>query len=405
MNMAFTSVFGGDSLEFLDLKLYVENNQLLARGYRKEVARNALLHYKSSHPIETKNSIPYSQLLRLKRNNSKQSDYEEQAGHLLTRFRQRQYPNEVLARAYRRAATKNREDLLIDSKNKIKDFQSTTEQNSRFMFAFKNSPLNHVIKSAITKNWHLLMADPDIVNTVQNRPTVTFRKNKTIADLLKGQKFNREAHPKETWLSGIAPKGNKNCGFCPQCPHNINAISIKLGSYVFEIKHLITCRSTFVVYFLCCSCQFFYIGKTERQLRARVREHMYSVRKGGGSPTFVQHMQSIHGGNCTTLKFGGLETIPCHPSGGDRRRLLLRAEARWILRLDAQGPLGLNDKLDFSPFFINFPLFRAVLGLLVVMYLPNLLFASLCGFCSVHFLMQHGVRVHLESCDSPAAPL
>ena len=54
-------------IAFLDAMLYKdENNNIQTTLYRKPTDQQAFLHAKSEHPRSLKNSIPYSQALRLK---------------------------------------------------------------------------------------------------------------------------------------------------------------------------------------------------------------------------------------------------------------------------------------------------------------------------------------------------
>ncbi|XP_069818944.1 olfactory receptor 10A7-like [Dendropsophus ebraccatus] len=88
-NMLFTGVFGGSHLDFLDVSLDISNDTFVTKGFRKPTASNSLLHFSSSHPYKIKESIPFSQLLRLKRNNSDLTTYNLQADELLQRLRER----------------------------------------------------------------------------------------------------------------------------------------------------------------------------------------------------------------------------------------------------------------------------------------------------------------------------
>ena len=52
------------SIPFLDTEVYIKNNKLYTKIYRKETDRQNFLHINSEHPISLKNSIPYSQVLK-----------------------------------------------------------------------------------------------------------------------------------------------------------------------------------------------------------------------------------------------------------------------------------------------------------------------------------------------------
>jgi len=111
-SIRLTYVIGGQSLEALDLLIYISNCKIGTRLFRKATAGDQFVHWDSTHPYNLKISIPYAQLLRLKRNCSLPEDFEREATRLLRCFLDRGYPLDVLYRAYIRAAAMDRQVLL-----------------------------------------------------------------------------------------------------------------------------------------------------------------------------------------------------------------------------------------------------------------------------------------------------
>ncbi|XP_068129818.1 caprin-2 [Hyperolius riggenbachi] len=70
INLHLTSNWGGNRLEFLDLQIEVADKQVITKTFRKDTASDMVLHGESFHPKKLKNSLPYSQMVRMKRNNS-----------------------------------------------------------------------------------------------------------------------------------------------------------------------------------------------------------------------------------------------------------------------------------------------------------------------------------------------
>ena len=62
----FTSDISDKEIAFLDLTIYISHPHLYTRIYTKSTDRHMYLDYSSEHPITLKNSIPFSQFLRLK---------------------------------------------------------------------------------------------------------------------------------------------------------------------------------------------------------------------------------------------------------------------------------------------------------------------------------------------------
>ena len=112
-NVKLTYVFGGKSVEALDILISLENDGTIStRLYRKPTEGTQFVHWSSNHPYHLKKSIPYSQLLRLKRNCSKDVDFLTEARTLLYKFRLRGYPSKILDQALDKAIAVPREGLL-----------------------------------------------------------------------------------------------------------------------------------------------------------------------------------------------------------------------------------------------------------------------------------------------------
>ena len=65
-SIAFEYKISQSSIHFIDTEVYIKNHKLYLKIYRKETDRQNFLHINSEHPISLKNSIPYSQVLRVK---------------------------------------------------------------------------------------------------------------------------------------------------------------------------------------------------------------------------------------------------------------------------------------------------------------------------------------------------
>ena len=73
--LKYTWEISDTSLAFLDIKISIEGNGLCTSVYYKPTDSHSYLLYSSSHPSHVKNSIPFSQFLRLRRLCSDDSDF------------------------------------------------------------------------------------------------------------------------------------------------------------------------------------------------------------------------------------------------------------------------------------------------------------------------------------------
>jgi hypothetical protein len=113
-DIRLTYEFGGKKLNVLDVTLQIEpDGKLSSTLYRKPTEGHQFVHWSSAHKKSLKSSIPYAQLLRIRRNCSKDDDFKREAAILLERFRSRGYPESVCTEAMTKAAEVDRKTLLV----------------------------------------------------------------------------------------------------------------------------------------------------------------------------------------------------------------------------------------------------------------------------------------------------
>ena len=60
----FTEEHSFTEIPFLDTTVFKENNKLQTKVYHKKMDQKQYLHYKSSHPKNQKDAVPYGLLIR-----------------------------------------------------------------------------------------------------------------------------------------------------------------------------------------------------------------------------------------------------------------------------------------------------------------------------------------------------
>ena len=167
------------SIEFLDTLIYVdEERHLQSTLYTKPTDTHNYLHSKLSHPRHFKDSLPYSQALRLKRICLQNNELDIQCERLKQQFVKRGYKLEEIHDQINKAATLKREDTL-----KLTKHDKNNTNRIPFITTF-NSTLPP-IKEIIHKRWDMLKLKPNLDDIFANPGMLTFRRSKNIKDMIK----------------------------------------------------------------------------------------------------------------------------------------------------------------------------------------------------------------------------
>ena len=101
------------SIAFLDTLVYVDNNrQLQTTVYTKPTDSHNYLHFQSAHPKHLKQSLPYSQALRLTRTCSANSDLNTHLEKLKKQFKAKGYKHTLVEEQIKKAVTIHRKDTF-----------------------------------------------------------------------------------------------------------------------------------------------------------------------------------------------------------------------------------------------------------------------------------------------------
>ena len=95
-NLNFTYETSMETVNFLYLNISLRNGAISTDPYVKPTDGHQYLHYKSSHPEHIKNSIPYSQALRVSRICSSEKDFKGQVDRMKEWFLARDHPENVV---------------------------------------------------------------------------------------------------------------------------------------------------------------------------------------------------------------------------------------------------------------------------------------------------------------------
>ena len=101
-NIKFTRESSKESISFLDLKVRLSDEQLETDLYIKPTDRHQYLHHSSSHPEHTKQSIDFSQGIRVSRTWSYEKYFKKNTMEMKSWFFKRGYPKSLVEKELRK---------------------------------------------------------------------------------------------------------------------------------------------------------------------------------------------------------------------------------------------------------------------------------------------------------------
>ncbi|CAJ0940184.1 unnamed protein product [Ranitomeya imitator] len=336
--LGFTMECSRDRIQFLDTCVYKTGGCLQTDLYVKETDRNNLLYFSSEHPRRMIESLPWSQLLRVRRIVSCEDSVDDRLEEMCCKFLSRGYPRVDLEKFKQRALVTRREDLLVP-KDRI-------ERNKRIPFVSTYNRLSSRISGIIRKHWSLLNKGHSNVVEFQTPPLFSYRRNKNLKDELVSSDIGSSKRDLQMTLSQPS-LGNFPCLGCASCSNMLKG-AFFCHPYTgrrYDIKRRYTCRSSYVVYVLTCPCGLFYVGETTMEVRARISKHTSTIRTKLLDLPVPRHFHD-KGDSVNQLRYRVIDDVPVMRRGGDRITLLKRKELRWIFELDTLHPRGMN--LDYQ---------------------------------------------------------
>ena len=133
----------------------IENNMIQTDLYSKPTDSHSYLLYDSAHPQRCKDSIPYSQFLRVRRICSLESDFKEHVLKLTSHFLIRGYPMKLLQEAAALVKALDRKELLKEAENKREE-----KDKDRVFLITTYNPNYQQLQDIVFDNWEMLGKSP-----------------------------------------------------------------------------------------------------------------------------------------------------------------------------------------------------------------------------------------------------
>lgn len=233
---------------------------------------------------------------------------------MVKRFQSRGYPSSLIKQHrsnIKNSAGYRRDKRGVDSKTRIPLITTYTNWSSQ-------------IASIINKDWPIVQQSHNVIKEFQDRPLLSYRRPNNLWDKLVKSDVGIKNLKTQTFLSKPR-KGSFPCLSCVNCNYmnkGENFIHHLTGTS-FRINHFLTCNSSYVIYALICPCKLVYIGETKNDIKTRINQHRYSIRKKRLDLPVPKHF-SEHNHHEKDLKFMVIDHIPLNRRGGDR--LLARVD-------------------------------------------------------------------------------
>lgn len=282
------------------------------------------LHHTSYHPLDQKNSIAYSQSLRLRMICSELAEFKKSAQTLLKYLTLRGHPHTKVKESIERARLVDRKTLLeYNSKPKKSVIPFILQHNPHHQHA-------HQILRSANELWTGKIENRKFY---ANKIIVANNRAPNLRDILTSSTF-----PRPPAKQGSRPCMRLSCNTCESiiCTKNITSTTTKEK---FRIIGDNTCLKRNVVYVIPCPvCRSQYVGETGRTINERISEHKRDIRyRRRESPVakhFLDHDVLDKDLLCTIID-----------SSPQDRNIRIRLEEAWIRLLKTMSPTRMNLKL------------------------------------------------------------
>ena len=363
-------------LSFLDTKIKKGDQGLYTDLFVKPTDTNTYLLYSSAHPPATKRSLPYSQLLRLKRICTNDEDYQKRKEIKLQEFRDREYPEDLLQRCVKKVEQRVRAEMLNRKKEKKKEKEDLNFLITTF------APGHNFAKDIVKANWNNLGTSKTTKKIFNTRLIKGFKRPKNLKDHLVRARTNY--HPEEEGTQPAPPippdprahiRSRNYCDKpnCDMCNKINKTGKMTAGSTGHEhtAKWNVTCKSSNLIYCISCkNCTKQYVGQTYRDIHKRMGEHMGRAnaladktrlgrprRRKQCKPNSGQKQDENEVANhfyrcgntgkpgftpSDNMEFHIVDFVEKHPTSERANELRLLIEYNWIHRIKSATPKGLN---------------------------------------------------------------
>lgn len=287
-----------------------------------------------------KKSLPLSQMLRVKRIVDREEKTDEALDTMVRRFKERGYPSN-LVKQHRTHVQSN-----TSLSDRIRKKRSVSQ---RIPLVTTYTNWSNRIAGIVNKYWPIIQRCHSMITEFQDRPLMSYRRPANLRDKLVKSDVGLKGQKTQTFI-GKPRLGSFPCLACVNCQYMQKGekFTHPLTGITSKINFFLTCNSSYVVYALWCPCKMVYIGETKNDIKTRINQHRYSIRKKRLDLPVPKHFCEMDHRE-KDLRFMVLDHIPTQRRGGDRGLMLKKRELMWIHKLNSLTPNGLNVDYKIMP--------------------------------------------------------
>ena len=186
-HIQFTTEKSSSEIAFLDTLVKLDQGQITTDLYTKPTDSHNYLYYNSSHPQRCKDSIPYSQFLRIRRICSHNRDFDRHVITLAGHFLRRKYPMAIIKDAALLARSKSRAELLAQAQKDT----NNADKDKVFLITTYH-PGDRCVPDITRHNWPLLGRNQATETLFHKKLTCGYRRPKNLRDLLCKAKVGKQ---------------------------------------------------------------------------------------------------------------------------------------------------------------------------------------------------------------------
>ena len=165
-----------NEVHFLNVTISLKHGKLKTTLFTKPTDSQFYLKTSSCHPSHVLKNIPKGQLIRLRRICSRKSDYLLNSETLRKQFIERSFQGKELKKTIKQVQKMDRNELFQDHIRQSKDI--------KMILVSTWHPKLSAIPSNLKHNFHLISSNLKLSKIFKQKPTVTYRKNKSLSDHL-----------------------------------------------------------------------------------------------------------------------------------------------------------------------------------------------------------------------------